>query len=57
MAFALLLLQIPPATASDKVTMDPRHTPDGPLILPAVGDVLNVITWVADTVPQLLVTL
>jgi hypothetical protein len=37
---ALLLLQAPPVVVSDKVTDDPEHTDDGPVI--AAGERLTV---------------
>lgn len=53
---ALLLLQVPPLTASVNVMVEPAHTDDGPLIAPAVGAAVIVTVVVAVAVPQLLVT-
>lgn len=53
---ALLLLQLPPLTASVNVIVDPVQTLAGPLIVPAVGAAVIVTAVVADAVPQLLVT-
>ena len=51
----LLLLHVPPVAVSDKVTVEPRHTDEGPVMAPAFGRALIVIAEVAETVPQLLV--
>ena len=44
---ALLLLHMPPVTASERVTVDPTATDIGPVIVPTVGIGLTVITLVA----------
>ena len=43
----LMLLQTPPAAASDSVIVAPIHTEDGPVIVPARGNGLTVISAVA----------
>ena len=53
---ALLLLQVPPVVASVRVVFAPVHTVVAPLMVPALGAGLTVITLVAVAVPQLLVT-
>ena len=55
-AVALLLLHKPPVAASVKVVVEPAHTVDVPVIVPASGCGLTVIIFVAVTVPQVLVT-
>ena len=52
----LLLLQVPPLTVEVSVIDAPVHTVAGPLIVPADGDGLIVIVFVATAVPQLFVT-
>jgi hypothetical protein len=51
-----LLLHLPPVTPSDKVTADPGHTADTPLIMPAAADGFTVMIFMAAAVPQLLLT-
>ena len=53
---ALLLLHVPPPVRLDKVTEEPVHTTDEPRIVPADGDGSTVTVSVAETLPQLLVT-
>lgn len=55
-ALVLLLLHTPPVTAFESVIVDPMHTPEGPVIVPAFGNGLTVIPFVAETVPHELVT-
>ena len=55
-ALPLLLLQDPPEVKSDKVTKDPAHTAEGPIIVPAVADELTVIVVAATALPQLRLT-
>ncbi len=55
-AWALLLLQVPPATPSVIVIVASAHTPVAPVIVPASGMGLIAISFVAVAVPQLLVT-
>ena len=52
----LLLLHTPPAAASVKAIVLPAQTIDAPLITPASGGVLTVISLVATAVPHELVT-
>ena len=54
-AFALLLLHTPPAVASVRAMDEPAHTPDAPVMLPAVRNAPMVIVFVMVDVPQLLV--
>ena len=55
MAVLLLLhVPVPPdAVASASVMVDPVHTDDGPVIVPATGDALTVMFVVFVTDPQL----
>ena len=55
-AVALLLLHTPPAAASLSVITDPAHTPEGPVMVPALGEELTVTNVVAAAVPQPLLT-
>ena len=48
----LLLLHVPPPTASVRDIVEPVHTTDGPLMLPAVAVRLTVIAAVVVAVPQ-----
>ena len=43
----LLLLHTPPVTLSDKVMVEPIHTPERPVIVPAFGDGFTVRVLVA----------
>jgi len=52
----LLLLHVPPVTASVNVVVDPVHIMSVPLMIPGKGNGLTVMTWVAATVVQLFVT-
>lgn len=52
----LLLLQLPPLTASVNVITEPVHTVAGPAMVPADGAGLIVIACVSIAVPQLFVT-
>ena len=52
----LLLLQCPPGLASDSVVITPAHTLEVPVMIPAAGNGLTVIIFVALAVPQKLVT-
>ena len=56
LAFALLVLHVPPVTVSVMVVVAPVHTVDAPEIAPAFGAGLTVIVLVAVAVPQPLVT-
>ena len=49
-------LQLPPVVASVSARPVPAHIGVEPVIVPATGNALTVITVVAATVPQLLVT-
>ena len=51
----LLLLQVPPLTASVRDTAAPIHTAEGPLMVPAEAVRLTVIAAVAVAVPQTVV--
>jgi hypothetical protein len=53
---ALLVLQVPPATASAKVVVLPWQMVVVPVMVPADGAVFTVTPIVATPVPQLLVT-
>ena len=55
-ALALLLLHVPPPTLLVKVVVNPTHTADVPVIVPAFGRGLIVIVFVVDAVPHTLVT-
>jgi hypothetical protein len=55
-ARALLLLQAPPVATSVNNIAVPTHTFEGPVILPAFGNILTVIAFVAVVVPHELVT-
>ena len=55
-AFALAVLHVPPLAASLRVILAPTQTLVAPVIVPATGNGLTVITCVATAVPQLLVT-
>ena len=48
----LPLLHTPPGVASDSLIIDPWHTLDGPVIVPALGSGFTATTNVADTAPQ-----
>ena len=49
----VLLLQVPPATASPKAKdAAPTHALEEPVIVPAVGNGFTVTTCVAATVPH-----
>ena len=52
----LVLLHTPPVVASVNVVDKPAITVAVPLIVPAAGEGLTVITWVATAVPQPFVT-
>jgi hypothetical protein len=52
----LLLDHVPPATVSDKVTVEDGHTEVAPVIAPANAAGVTEIVEVATAVPQLLVT-
>src|ERR1035437_7275459 len=52
----LLLLHVPPDPLCVSVTVAPGHTPDGPLRLPALGNELMAIAFVAKALPQAFVT-
>jgi hypothetical protein len=55
-AVALDAVQVPPAVPLDvNVTLDPVQTVAVPLMVPALGVVSMVITWLAVAVPQALV--
>ncbi len=51
----LLLVHVPPATASDKVTVAPVHSVEVPVIVPALGAGLTVTVSTALAEPQVLV--
>jgi hypothetical protein len=51
----LLLTQVPPVTVLESEAVVPAQIPVAPLIVPALGEVLAVTTWVAAITPQLLV--
>ena len=53
---ALLLLHVPPLTASLKVVVVPVQTDVTPVMVPADGNGLIMTVVVADTLPQLPVT-
>ena len=55
-AAVLVLLHTPPVVPSLNDVVEPAHTVAAPLIEPADGNGLTVITRVAATVPQPLVT-
>jgi hypothetical protein len=55
-ALPLLLLHMPPLTVLVIVTDVPIHKLDTPVRVPAFGDALTVMTFIALAVPQLLVT-
>ena len=55
-AFALLMLHMPPVVASVNVMAVPVQTMAGPDMVPAVGAVPIVMSFVALAVPQILVT-
>lgn len=55
-AFALLIHHVPPDAASVKVRVEPTHTVDNPVIVPALGSGFTVTNLVATAVPQLFVT-
>jgi hypothetical protein len=48
----LLLLHGPPSTELESVPVPARHTSAGPLIVPAVADVVTVMFVVETTVPH-----
>ena len=52
----LLLLHAPPVDASVKVIVEPTHTLESPVIVPASGNGLMVISFVVVAVPHILVT-
>ena len=52
----LLLSQLPPVVVLLNVTLAPTHTADGPVMVPAEVGEPTFTTWVAVSVPQLLVT-
>ena len=54
----LLLLQVPPEVppVADKPIVWPMHTLPAPVMVPALGAVVMVITFVADTLPHALLT-
>ena len=56
LAFALLVLHVPPVTVSVIVVAAPTHTVEEPDITPAFGAGLTVIVLVEVAVPQPLVT-
>jgi hypothetical protein len=49
------VLHVPPATLLLSVMVESTQTDEGPVIVPATGSGLTVITAVADADPQLLV--
>jgi hypothetical protein len=55
-ALLLLALHAPPAAASVNVIDEPTQTVDGPVMLPAFGNELTVMVFVAVAVPHPLVT-
>ena len=55
-ALALNADQVPPAVPSVSCVVLPAHTDEEPVMAPAVGNGLTVITCVAYAVPQPLVT-
>ena len=53
----LLLLQLPPlAPLLVKVVVEPTHTADEPLTVPALGMLFTVTDWVAVAAPQAVIT-
>ena len=52
----LVLLQVPPADASERETGVPIHTDNVPLIAPAAGDTFTETAAVAIVVPHELLT-
>jgi hypothetical protein len=52
-----LELHTPPEVALPSVMFAPAHTDDAPVMVPAFGSGFTVIDLVADTLPQLLVTM
>ena len=54
-AAALLALQIPPGTVFDKVMVEPVHTLEEPVMLPALGAGVILMILVTTAVPQPLV--
>ena len=55
-ALLLAVLHVPPLAVSLKVIIEPKQTLVAPVIVPATGNGLTVITYIATAVPQLLVT-
>jgi hypothetical protein len=55
-ALVLETLQTPPVAASVTVILAPAQTLVAPVMLPATGNMLTVTTFVADSVPQLPLT-
>ena len=55
-AFVLVAVHTPPGTGSVSVIVAPRQTLAGPKITPAPGVLLIVTFRIADTEPQLFVT-
>jgi hypothetical protein len=55
-ARVFVIIHVPPLTVLVSVTVEPVHTNVGPEIVPAVGAALMVTAFVADAVPQELVT-
>ncbi len=49
----VLLLQVPPETLLPRLTVDPTHTDDAPLIVPALGTGFTVTVVDAEADPQL----
>ena len=56
LAVTSLLVQLPPGAGSVNTIDEPTQTVDGPVMTPALGNGLMVITIVAVAVPQTLVT-
>ena len=56
-ALALVALQVPPAVVLDSVAVEPLHTDDEPVIVPAVAGMVTTATGcVVIAVPQVLLT-
>lgn len=52
----LALVQVPPVTASARVPVDPTHTTDAPVMVPASGSGFTVTACIAIADPHMLVT-
>ena len=48
---------MPPVAASVTVAVEPMHTPEAPVMVPALGNAITVIILLAVAVPHELVTL